>query len=158
VLLQHPTVYNFAVDGVLSFGTNLQFDKPIVQQNFIALFNIAGKMGVNVSAPSLTEKDRRDLNFGIKVGVDYFALSFVRHAEDLKQIKQIIKKQGHNTPVVAKIEKPEAVDNLDEILEVTDAIMVARGDLGVEAGPMVATIFVLIIIIFPFWSSVVVFS
>jgi len=91
--------------------------------------------GVNVSAPSLTEKDRRDLNFGIKVGVDYFALSFVRHAEDLKQIKQIIKKQGHNTPVVAKIEKPEAVDNLHEILEVTDAIMVARGDLGVELNP-----------------------
>ncbi len=91
--------------------------------------------GVDVSAPSLTEKDRRDLNFGIKVGVDYFALSFVRKAEDLRQIKKFIKRQGHNTPVIAKIEKPEAVDNLDEILEATDAIMVARGDLGVELNP-----------------------
>jgi len=91
--------------------------------------------GVDVSAPSLTEKDRRDLNFGIKVGVDYFALSFVRKAEDLRQIKSFIKRQGHQTPVVAKIEKPEALDNLDDILEATDAIMVARGDLGVELNP-----------------------
>jgi pyruvate kinase len=91
--------------------------------------------GVDVSAPSLTEKDRRDLNFGIKVGVDYFALSFVRKAEDLRHIKRIIKRQGHSTPVVAKIEKPEALDNLDDILEATDAIMVARGDLGVELNP-----------------------
>jgi pyruvate kinase len=91
--------------------------------------------GVDVSAPSLTEKDRRDLNFGIKVGVDYFALSFVRKAEDLRQIKKIIKRQGHQTPVIAKIEKPEALDNLDDILEATDAIMVARGDLGVELNP-----------------------
>ncbi len=91
--------------------------------------------GIDVSAPSLTEKDRRDLNFGIKIGVDYFALSFVRKAEDLRQIKGIIKRQGHSTPVVAKIEKPEALDNLDDILEAADAIMVARGDLGVELNP-----------------------
>jgi len=91
--------------------------------------------GIHVSAPSLTKKDRRDLNFGIKVGVDYFALSFVRKAEDLRYIKGIIKRQGHKIPVVAKIEKPEAVDNLDDILEATDAIMVARGDLGVELNP-----------------------
>ena len=68
--------------------------------------------GIDVSAPSLTQKDRRDLNFGIKVGVDYFALSFVRKAEDLRYIKGFIKRQGHKTPVVAKIEKPEALDNL----------------------------------------------
>ena len=91
--------------------------------------------GVNVSAPSLTDKDRRDLNFGIKVRVDYFALSFVRKAEDLRQIKRIINRQGHQTPVVAKIEKPEALDNLNDILEAADAIMVARGDLGVELNP-----------------------
>jgi len=91
--------------------------------------------GVDISAPSLTDKDRRDLNFGIKVGVDYFALSFVRTGDDLQHIKRIIKRQGHNTPVVAKIEKPEAVDNLDEIIEAADAIMVARGDLGVELNP-----------------------
>lgn len=91
--------------------------------------------GVKVTAPSLTEKDKKDLNFGIKVGVDYFALSFVRTADDLKQIQEIIKKQGKDIPVIAKIEKPEAVKNLDEILDVTDAIMVARGDLGVEMRP-----------------------
>ena len=91
--------------------------------------------GVKVTAPSLTEKDKKDLNFGIKVGVDYFALSFVRTADDLKQIQGIIKRQGKDIPVIAKIEKPEAVENLEEILEITDAIMVARGDLGVEMRP-----------------------
>ncbi len=91
--------------------------------------------GVAVSAPSLTAKDVRDVNFGIKMGVDYFALSFVRCADDVKKIKERIRKQGANTPVIAKIEKPEAVDNLDEILEISDGIMVARGDLGVELQP-----------------------
>jgi pyruvate kinase len=91
--------------------------------------------GVPVSAPSLTEKDKRDINFGIKNGVDYFALSFVRTSDDLKEIKGILAKQGSRIPVVAKIEKPEAVQNLEAILEVADAIMVARGDLGVELNP-----------------------
>lgn len=91
--------------------------------------------GVNVSAPSLTDKDKRDLNLGIKMEVDYFALSFVRTANDLKRIKSIIKKQGSDIPVIAKIEKPEAVDNMGPILKVADAIMVARGDLGVELNP-----------------------
>lgn len=91
--------------------------------------------GVAVSAPSLTEKDKRDINFGIKNGVDYFALSFVRSADDLKEIKAILARQGSTIPVVAKIEKPEAVQNLEAILDVADAIMVARGDLGVELNP-----------------------
>lgn len=91
--------------------------------------------GVSVSAPSLTEKDKKDLNFGIKAGVDYFALSFVRQAGDLEVIKAAIKKQGADIPVIAKIEKPEAVDNLDEILKIADGVMVARGDLGVEMKP-----------------------
>ncbi len=91
--------------------------------------------GVSVSAPSLTEKDIRDVNFGIKNSVDYFALSFVRMAEDLETIKSIIHKQGAAIPVIAKIEKPEAVDNLDAILRAADGIMVARGDLGVEMQP-----------------------
>jgi len=91
--------------------------------------------GVSVSAPSLTEKDKRDVNFGIQVGVDYFALSFVRSSEDLKQIKSQIKRQGSDIPVIAKIEKPEAVENFDEILSIADGIMVARGDLGVELKP-----------------------
>jgi pyruvate kinase len=91
--------------------------------------------GVGISAPSLTEKDKRDINFGIKNGVDYFALSFVRSADDLEEIKEIIHRQGSDIPVVAKIEKPEAVQNLEAILDAADAIMVARGDLGVELRP-----------------------
>ena len=91
--------------------------------------------GVIVSAPSLTEKDKRDVNFGIQNGVDFFALSFVRTAEDLQQIKSIMKKKGVSIPVIAKIEKPEAVENLSSILEEADGIMVARGDLGVELQP-----------------------
>ncbi len=91
--------------------------------------------GIHVSAPSLTPKDRKDLSFGIQSNVDFFALSFVRSADNLKKIKSIIKKQGSDIPVIAKIEKPEAVDSLDEILQVADGIMVARGDLGVELKP-----------------------
>ncbi len=91
--------------------------------------------GVAVSAPSLTEKDKRDVNFGIQNKVDYFALSFVRRAEDLLEIKRMLTRQGSNIPVIAKIEKPEAVENLEGILEHADAIMVARGDLGVEMKP-----------------------
>ncbi len=91
--------------------------------------------GVNVSAPSLTEKDIRDVGFGIQNGVDYFALSFVRTADDLNAIKSVMIKQGASIPVIAKIEKPEAVKNLDAIIEAADGIMVARGDLGVEIKP-----------------------
>jgi len=91
--------------------------------------------GVSVSAPSLTDKDKRDVNFGIQNGVDFFALSFVRTADDLQQIKSIMKKKGVSIPVIAKIEKPEAVENLSSILEAADGIMVARGDLGVELQP-----------------------
>ena len=86
----------------------------------------------NVSAPSLTEKDRKDLEFGLAQDMDWIALSFVRKADDIKEIKKIISDAGSSARVVAKIEKPEALKNIDEIIEVTDALMVARGDLGVE--------------------------
>jgi pyruvate kinase len=82
--------------------------------------------------PALTEKDRRDLLFGLKMGVDYVALSFVRAAADIHSAKKIIHRQNKQTPVIAKIEKHEAVDNIDAILSASDGIMVARGDLGVE--------------------------
>lgn len=88
--------------------------------------------GVNVSAPALTEKDARDLTFGLEQGVDYVALSFVRQAADIRDVKQRIAAAGKNTPVIAKIEKPEALSDLPGILAAVDAIMVARGDLGVE--------------------------
>src|SRR4051812_8403769 len=91
--------------------------------------------GVKVSAPALTEKDIADLEFGLAQGVDYVAISFVRRAADLRDIKARIKAAGKTTPVCAKIEKPEALDDLAAILEITDAIMVARGDLGVEMAP-----------------------
>jgi len=88
--------------------------------------------GVAVSAPSLSEKDRSDLEFCMEMGVDFVALSFVRQASDVEEIKQIISSKRANIPVVAKIEKPEAIRNFNNILAVTDAVMVARGDLGVE--------------------------
>jgi len=90
--------------------------------------------GVRMSVPALTEKDRKDLAFGLEQGVDYVALSFVRQAADVEEIKGLIRSQGRDVPVVAKIEKPEAVDNLAAILAVADGVMVARGDLGVETG------------------------
>ena len=88
--------------------------------------------GVNVSAPALTEKDIADLKFGLSQHVDYVAISFVRRAADLQDVKGRIKAAGKTTPVIAKIEKPEALNDLPAILEIADAIMVARGDLGVE--------------------------
>lgn len=88
--------------------------------------------GVQVSAPSLTTKDVEDLEFGLAHDVDYVALSFVRRASDIANIKRHIASAGKNVPVVAKIEKPEALKDLSAILQITDALMVARGDLGVE--------------------------
>ncbi len=88
--------------------------------------------GVAVSAPSLTDKDLADLATAVNAGVDYVALSFVRRAADVLAAKEAIDRLGGETPVVAKLERPEALDHLDEILPVTDAVMVARGDLGVE--------------------------
>lgn len=91
--------------------------------------------GVVVSAPSMTEKDKDDLIFGLDNDVDYVALSFVRTADDIRYLREFIirhGKKGKRVPVVAKIEKPDAVENIDAILKETDCVMVARGDLGVE--------------------------
>jgi len=93
--------------------------------------------GVNLphtklSVPALTEKDREDARFAAEVGADYIALSFVRRADDVLELKKFLKGIGARIPVIAKIEKPEAVKNADEILYAADGIMVARGDLGVE--------------------------
>lgn len=98
---------------------------------------LKSKKGVNlpntkVSMPSVTEKDYEDLEFGLANDVDWIALSFVRYASDIQEVKDYIKAKGKSTRVVAKIEKPEAIANIDSIIDVTDAIMVARGDLGVE--------------------------
>ena len=88
--------------------------------------------GVAVSAASLTAKDRADVATAVEFGADYVALSFVRKPDDVAEAKQAIAEHGGDIPVVAKLERPEAIDVLDDILEVADAVMVARGDLGVE--------------------------
>jgi len=85
-----------------------------------------------VSAPSLTEKDYEDLEFGLKNNMDWVALSFVRKAADIETLREIIDRNNSKTRIVAKIEKPEALENIDAIIAATDAVMVARGDLGVE--------------------------
>ncbi len=87
---------------------------------------------VNVSAPALSKKDEADLKFAVELGADFVALSFVRKAEEVVDLKRRIEKLGGGPAVVSKIEKPEAIDCFDEILKVSDAIMLARGDLGVE--------------------------
>jgi pyruvate kinase len=88
--------------------------------------------GVAVSVPALSEKDIEDLRWGLNAGADFIALSFVRSAEDIKDVHRIMKEEGIHVPVIAKIEKPQAVTNLIEIVAAFDGIMVARGDLGVE--------------------------
>jgi pyruvate kinase len=91
--------------------------------------------GVKLRVPALTAKDREDLQFALKHGANYVAVSFVRRPEDVVLAKTLIRRAGKDTPVIAKLEKPEAIENLDAILRVADGVMVARGDLGVEMNP-----------------------
>ncbi|MEJ2209612.1 MAG: pyruvate kinase [Anaerolineae bacterium] len=89
----------------------------------------------SLKMPSITDKDQADATFALEQKVDYFALSFVRRPDDVRHLRAFLDEIGAETPIIAKIEKPEAVDCIDEILEVSDGMMVARGDLGVEAPP-----------------------
>jgi pyruvate kinase len=91
--------------------------------------------GIKLRVPALTPKDREDLAFALKHGANYIAVSFVRRPEDVLLAKSLIRRAGKNTPVIAKLEKPEAIENLDAILRAADGVMVARGDLGVEMNP-----------------------
>ena len=91
--------------------------------------------GAAVAIPALTPKDKRDLEFGLKHGVDVVALSFVRSADDIRMAKSLMREFGKSVPVIAKLEKPQAIERLEEILEVTNGVMIARGDLGVELPP-----------------------
>jgi pyruvate kinase len=91
--------------------------------------------GIQLRVPALTSKDRKDLAFALTQDVNYIAVSFVRHPEDVVLAKNLIRRAGKDTPVIAKLEKPEAIENLDAILRVADGVMVARGDLGVEMNP-----------------------
>lgn len=146
-----PTTYNKIINDVHKGETILLDDgkielrvKNILKHEIICTVKTGGLLkehkGINlpnvyVSAPSLTKKDIMDLEFGIKEKVDYIALSFVRSAKDIDVIKSLLRKRNSDIPVIAKIEKPQAVENIDEILKKADGVMVARGDLGVEMSP-----------------------
>ena len=125
-------------DGKLLFEVVSTDKKKEVKAKVIQGGPLKSKKGVNlpntdISQPALTEKDIEDAIFAISLDVDWIALSFVRHAEDLMQLRDLIAKHSdHKIPIIAKIEKPEAVENIDKIVAHCDGLMVARGDLGVE--------------------------
>ena len=125
-------------DGKLMFEVLKTDGKYEVETKVIQGGPLRSKKGVNlpntnISLPALTKKDVKDAIFAISQKVDWIALSFVRHAEDLKQLQAIIDEHSdHKIPIIAKIEKPEAVENIDKIVAYCDGLMVARGDLGVE--------------------------
>ena len=104
----------------------------VVQPGFVSNNKGINLPGVAVSVPALSEKDMDDLRWGLRAGADFIALSFVRNAADIDDVHRIMDEEGIRRPVIAKIEKPQAVDNLEEIVAAFDGIMVARGDLGVE--------------------------
>jgi len=109
-----------------------QVEMEIVQGNAIGSRKGVNLPFTNISMPSLTEKDIRDLEFGLAQKVDWVALSFVRTAQEVRELKRRIRELGSDARVISKIEKPEALKNIDEIIAESDGIMVARGDLGVE--------------------------
>jgi pyruvate kinase len=123
-------------DGMLELRV-LDTDKTDIRCHVVVGGPLSSQKGINlptksIRLPSLTDKDKTDLLFGIKQGVDLVALSFVRRAHDVKIAKDIIERNRANIPVIAKIEKHEALECIDDILDAADGIMVARGDLGVE--------------------------
>jgi len=112
-------------------------DDTVVTTEVIVAGNVSNNKGINlpgvaVNVPALSEKDEDDLRWGLRLGVDLIALSFVRNADDIIRVHEIMAEEGVRLPVIAKIEKPQAVDNLEAIIDAFDSIMVARGDLGVE--------------------------
>ena len=145
-----PTTYEHLVDDCsdearilfddgLIVAKAVERDRGVYRIKVLVGGTLQSNKGINlpdskISAPSLTAKDREDLMFGLEHDVDYIALSFVRKKEDVLKLKDLLLDSGKNIPIVSKVENPEAVDNIDEILEVTDVIMVARGDMGVELG------------------------
>jgi len=123
-------------DGSIELRVSAVENKKVVCK-VVAGGTIESRKGVNVpaqglSVSGLTPKDKKDLEFAINEDVDFVALSFVRCADDVKRLKRILKKKGRELPVIAKIEKPQALDCIDEIIEEAEGVMVARGDLGVE--------------------------
>jgi pyruvate kinase len=145
-----PTTYDGLVDDCQD-GARVLFDDGLIvaeaverDRGVYKIKILVGGMlkphkGINlpdskVSAPSLTKKDREDVLFGMEQGVDYVALSFVRKKEDVVHLREFLLGHKSNLPIVSKIENPEGLENIKEIMEVSDVIMVARGDMGVELG------------------------
>lgn len=145
-----PTIYKNLVKDA-HVGARILFDDGLLEAEAIEkdreVLKIRVKVGgalksnkginlpyVKVSAPSFTEKDREDLMFGLKQGIDYVAMSFVRTADDVMEVKALLHKLKVQVPIISKIEKPEALENMESIVQVSDAIMIARGDMGVEVG------------------------
>ncbi|MBF4634118.1 pyruvate kinase [Agreia pratensis] len=115
----------------------VESDDRTVTTKVIVAGNVSNNKGINlpgvaVNVPALSAKDEADLRWGLKLGADLIALSFVRDAKDVERVHEIMAEENRRVPVIAKIEKPQAVDNLEEIIDAFDSIMVARGDLGVE--------------------------
>ncbi|HEX4442474.1 MAG TPA: pyruvate kinase [Galbitalea sp.] len=115
----------------------LETDGTVVTTQVIVAGPVSNNKGINlpgvaVNVPALSEKDEADLRWGLRLGCDLIALSFVRDASDITRVHEIMEEEGRKVPVIAKIEKPQAVDNLEAIIDAFDSIMVARGDLGVE--------------------------
>jgi pyruvate kinase len=126
----------YLVDGTIKLKVVEKSDE-VLKVEVMTDGMISSRKGLNfpdlkIDIPALTEKDIRDIEFGVKHGFDLIALSFVKHKEDILRTKEIIKSHGGNIPVFAKIEKHEAIDNIDEIIECSDGIMIARGDMGIE--------------------------
>ena len=115
----------------------VETDDTVVTTKVIVAGPVSNNKGINlpgvaVNVPALSEKDEADLRWGLRAGADLIALSFVRDAKDVQRVHVIMAEEGRHIPVIAKIEKPQAVDNLEEIIDAFDGIMVARGDLAVE--------------------------
>lgn len=149
---EHIFISYSALKKDVRIGERILFDDGLIQARITGKIRdglrakiteggiLKDKKGVNLphtktSLSSFTGKDRKDLDFGLKMGIDYAALSFVRSAGDIRVVKEWLKKRHTTLPIIAKIEKPEALDDIDNILSEVEGIMVARGDLGVEISP-----------------------
>ena len=126
-------------DGLIELSVE-RVEKERIYCRIINGGELGERKGVNVpnvkiKLPALTDKDKEDIRFGIELGFDYIAASFVRSADAIREIREILNSAGSSMGIIAKIENAEGLENLDEIIEASDGIMVARGDLGVEISP-----------------------